>query len=289
MSKIIILKGLPASGKSTKAEELLKQGNTVRLNRDLLRKMLHCDKWSGKNEGLTKDAARLITKHFLSSGTNVIIDDTNLNPGTIQSWVNLAKEIESKIEYVDLTDVPIKECLKRDFERKNSVGQHVIIGMAMQYLDYLKGEKVVICDLDGTLCNISHRLHFVKDVEKKDWKSFHEALQNDSLRKDVFERMLKILKEHNAKLIFVSGRPEDYREATQNWLDSFFPFTSDYEVLFMRPKNDKREDTVVKSEIFDRYLKNLDIVKIFDDRPSIVRMWREKGLDVEDVGSGVEF
>ncbi len=286
---MIILKGLPAAGKSQKAKEILSNGGAVRLNRDLLRKMLHCDKWSGRNEGLTKDAARLITKYFLSSGTNVIIDDTNLNPGTVQSWIDLAKETESKIEYVDLTDVSIKECLKRDSERENSVGRHVIIGMAMQYLDYLKGERVVICDLDGTLCDISHRLHFVKDVEKKDWKSFHEALSNDSLRKDVLTQVLKTLKEHNAKLIFVSGRPEDYRETTQKWLDSFFPFTSDYEVLFMRPKNDKREDTIIKSEIFERYLKNLNVVKIFDDRPSIVRMWREKGLDVEDVGSGIEF
>jgi len=33
----------------------------------------------------------------------------------------------------------------------------------------------------------------------------------------------------------------------------------------------------------------MDIVKVYDDRPSVIRMWREKGLEVEDVGAGVEF
>lgn len=56
-----IMQGLPGSGKSTKAEEIVEhdgKGNTVRLNRDLLRTMLHFDKWSGRNEGITKDVRR---------------------------------------------------------------------------------------------------------------------------------------------------------------------------------------------------------------------------------------
>lgn len=75
-----MLSGLPASGKSTKAEELVKSmGNAVRVNKDLIRTMLHFDKWSGRNEGITKDierqvAIQAITRH----GMNVIVDDTNL-------------------------------------------------------------------------------------------------------------------------------------------------------------------------------------------------------------------
>ena len=42
MSKMVIMQGLPASGKSTRAEEIERSmGNAVRINKDLLRTMLH--------------------------------------------------------------------------------------------------------------------------------------------------------------------------------------------------------------------------------------------------------
>ena len=42
-----IMRGQPASGKSTKAKEIFeKDGNAIRLNKDLLRKMLHFNVWS---------------------------------------------------------------------------------------------------------------------------------------------------------------------------------------------------------------------------------------------------
>ena len=32
-----------------------------------------------------------------------------------------------------------------------------------------------------------------------------------------------------------------------------------------------------------------NIFMVFDDRPSVIRMWRENGVKVVDVGDGVEF
>ena len=158
MSKLIIMQGLPASGKSTRAEELLREdGNAVRVNRDLLRTMLHFDKFTGKNEGLTKDAARTLARLFLEKGINVIIDDTNLHAGTVQSWVDLAKETDAKIQYERLT-TPVDTCLERDEKRQKRVGKHVIQKMALQHMEYLKGEKVVICDMDGTLADVLRAL-----------------------------------------------------------------------------------------------------------------------------------
>jgi hypothetical protein len=40
-------------------------------------------------------------------------------------------------------------------------------------------KKVIICDLNGTLCNIDHRRHFVEE-EPQDWKSFYEAIEDDT-------------------------------------------------------------------------------------------------------------
>jgi predicted kinase len=51
MPKLIYTKGLPASGKSTWAKaQQAKDPNTVRVNKDDLRAMLHNSKWSSKNE-----------------------------------------------------------------------------------------------------------------------------------------------------------------------------------------------------------------------------------------------
>jgi predicted kinase len=286
MAKMTIMVGLPASGKSTRAKEIVEQtGNTVRLNKDLLRTMLHFDKFSGHNEGITKDVSRILAKQLLAQGVNVIIDDTNLNPGTVQGWKDLAKELDAKIEY-ERIDSDVETCLLRDSQREKKVGAHIIKKMALQYLEYLKGEKAVICDLDGTLCNLDHRLHFTQS-DPKDWKGFFNGIPDDSLREDVRNSILKIYDEHqNTFLILVSARPEMYREATEEWLKKNNIF---YQALIMRETNDKRPDTEVKADVYEKYLKNLNIIKVFDDRPSVIRMWREKGLEVEDVGKGIEF
>lgn len=281
------MKGLPGSGKTTKALELLKVGNTVRINKDLLRTMLHGDVFNGRNEGLTQDASRVLTEYFLKKGINVIDDNTNLNPDTVSRLKNLALSNDAKIEYQDLTNESWEQCMMRDYGREKRVGKNVILKMALQYLEAWKGEEVIICDLDGTLCNIDHRLHFAKS-EPKDWKSFFEGIPHDSIKKDTVEKIAKLMREHiGIRLIFVSARPETYRAVTEAWLEKNFDYT--YCALIMREANDKREDSVVKKEIYDKYLKNLKITKVFDDRPRVIRMWKELGLEVEDCGNGVDF
>lgn len=285
--KLIIMRGLPASGKTKKAIELLKHGNTVRLNKDSLRTMLHNDVFTGRNEGITRDAQKALANLYLNRGMNVIIDDTNLNPNTVQSWKDLAQVHQAKIEYMDMFDVSVEECISRDELRDKKVGKHVIQKMALQYLDYMKGESVIVCDIDGTICDTTHRQHYVSKTPK-DWRGFFSEMYQDTLRVFVHKKIEEAFQETNAKyLVFVSARPEDYRTITENWLSVYYP--DSYKMLIMRESNDKRPDTEVKAEIYDKYLKNLNIVKIFDDRPSVIRMWQEKGLPVEDVGNGIEF
>lgn len=294
MSRMTLMHGIPAAGKSERAKEIMKeQGGTVRINKDLLRTMLHFDKFNGKNERITSDVAYKLAEFLIGKNLNVIIDDTNLNPTVHQSWKDLGHMLGAKVHTEDI-DTPIGECLVRDGNREKSVGSHVIIKMALQYKEFMKGQKVVLCDLDGTLCDVEHRRHFLTDdPNRKDWKSFFEGLPQDTLREDVAEKVMTAMSENKAHLILVSARPEEYREATMNWLaeqgqkyQGKFP---SFVTLIMRADNDSREDSIIKKEIYDKYLKDLDIVKIFDDRPRVIRMWESLGLPVEDVGNGEEF
>lgn len=292
MAKLIIMQGLPASGKSTRAQEIIeKSGNTVRVNRDLLRKMLHFDKWTGYNESITIAMAQAIAKECLIAGVNVIIDDTNLNKGTLASWIDMAKRMEQKYEIEEM-NTPWDVCVERDQKRENSVGRSVIVGMALKVGLYPKPEKgVILCDLDGTLADIDHRLHFVKvkEGEQKDWKGFFAEIKNDTPRQNVVDMVMKHEGE-GRKIFLVSARPEECRAETEAWLEKTFKGYRFYEALFMRPQNDKREDSEVKAKMLADLFPDISwIEEVIDDRPRVIRMWREKGLKVVDVGPGIEF
>jgi predicted kinase len=286
MARLVIMKGLPASGKSTKAKEIMEQsGNAVRVNRDLLRKMFHFDKWSPRNEGRTIDAEKALVKYYLTqTNLKVIIDDTNLSPKQMSIWVNMAQTLNIEHEVVEM-NTPVWECLQRDIGRPESVGHCVILNMAMRYKIWRPQEKIVIVDMDGTLADITHRLHFVKNVEKKDWKGFFDGISEDKPRPMVMMRVNE-LREQGYKIIVVSARPETYRQQTLDWL---YLHNVPFLTLIMRGVGDHRPDDEVKQDILNTYFDKENIHLVIDDRPRVIRMWQANGLQVEDVGSGVEF
>ncbi len=282
------MQGLPASGKSTRAHALMKEyGNYVRINKDLLRTMLHFDEFDGRKEGITRDASRGLAKMFLAKGQNVIIDDTNLNPKTLQSWKDLAKELDAKIEVMRI-DTPWEVCVLRDNEREKDVGSTVIKNMALQYGIVQFGSKVVICDIDGTIADTKHRAHFVQRPKgEKDWLGFFANMEYDPVREDVRKMLIDYYNQGFA-IVFMSGRPDNYKQQTLEWLEKHiltFAFT-----VMMRRASDSRDDTIVKKEMLDTYFPDKSKIHcVIDDRPSVIRMWRENGLEVIDVGDGVEF
>ena len=289
MSKLTMMRGLPASGKSTAAHELLRNsGNMVRVNRDLLREMLHFNKFTGRNEGHSIAAEKALVREYLTHDTSVVVDDCNLGESHRQMWSGIAQECGAKFE-VRFIDTHVDICAYHDDQREKSVGRQVINSMALQYGLYPQSEKgFVLCDLDGTLCNSAHRLHFVQG-EKKDWNSFHAALSDDTLRASVYTTLCQFI-EKGYLIVLVTGRGDEYRESTVRWLEQHVGRTW-YIALFMRPAADHRPDVDIKEKILKKYFikPGYKIHCVIDDRPKIIRMWRSHGIDVVDVGAGVEF
>ncbi len=91
---ITIMRGLPGSGKTTTARTLIDE-NTVRVNRDAIREMLHFGGIKITNEILVKDIEVAAACIILRSGRNLIIDDTNIGP--ILEWETMAKELGVEI------------------------------------------------------------------------------------------------------------------------------------------------------------------------------------------------
>lgn len=133
--------------------------------------------------------------------------------------------------------------------------------------------KAIICDIDGTIADLSHRLHFIKNG-KRDWGNFFANVGMDKPYWDTVN-LIRALNE-NYEVLFVSGRPEKTRVATERWMIEEGVWGSP--IIFMRKDDDHRSDTIVKSEILDNLLMRYEIVGVIDDRPSVVKMWRDRGL-----------
>lgn len=136
----------------------------------------------------------------------------------------------------------------------------------------------IIIDLDGTLCNIDHRLHYVRD-KRKNWRNFFLELVNDKPNQWCIDIINAFSSFQDLQIIFCSGRPDDYREQTEAWLNTHItPITNKW-ILLMRKKGDYRQDSIVKEEIFINEIKDkYNILFVIDDRKQVVDKWRELGL-----------
>lgn len=286
MKTVTILKGLPASGKSTWAREqvLAKPGSVKRVNKDELRQMLDCGHWSKSNEKFVLNLRDSIIADALIDGKHVIVDDTNLDPKheeTIRSIAKAGRDIKVIINDSFL-QVPIDVCIERDAARGDkSVGEKVIRDMAARYLKpAASSEKIVmdeslpvciVVDIDGTIAKFNGRGPF--DYDK---------VHTDHPKEDVIS-IIQDLAKQNTHIIYCSGRPNRCRVLTKNWM-----FIHDLPIglLFMRADGDDRNDAIIKREFLDDIVKKYYVRAVFDDRDRVVRMWRDVGLTCLQVGYG---
>ena len=281
MKKVLILKGLPASGKSTYAKALINEQKGVykRISKDDLRSMLDDGQWSGPNEKLVLKIRDLLILSVLDDGGIPIVDDTNVNPVHQQHIRNLCSMYKEPLEVeVKMFDCDVEECIVRDLKRPVSVGERVIRKM---YNDYVRPMLIrfmtdahlpsaVICDLDGTLALHNGRSPY--DTTKCETNLLNENIS----------WIVKREWNESKDVLLVSGREESFRPETERWLKVN---NIKYTALFMRPQGDKRKDNIVKQEIYEQSIKGkYNVLYVLDDRLRVCRMWYEQGLTVLRVG-----
>lgn len=127
--KLVILRGLPASGKSTYAAQLVQQYHYKRFNRDDLRLTIDNGVYSKSNERFITDVMYTMMEMALSRGYDVVMDNTNLNSWQVQQIINRASQYGPTVEVKDF-DTPLQECIERDLSRDaGRVGKEVIMRM----------------------------------------------------------------------------------------------------------------------------------------------------------------
>ena len=128
---------------------------------------------------------------------------------------------------------------------------------------------IYIFDIDGTLADLSHRLHFIQQ-EPKDWESFYHACVDDEPIPQVILVARSLFPV--AKLFIVSGRSDAIRMETINWMRmERIPC----DLLHMRKQGDHREDSVIKAEMLadiQQRFPDEEIGGVFEDRKQCVDM-----------------
>lgn len=130
-------------------------------------------------------------------------------------------------------------------------------------------------DLDGTLANIDHRLHFVTG-EKKNYDAFYGAVSGDTVN-DWCRLTMALFEKQGFKVIIVSARRQNTEETTRYWLAENNVKYSRLELL--RPDGDSTPDQELKRAWLKSYGAER-VIFVVDDREKVCRMWREEGLTV---------
>lgn len=153
----------------------------------------------------------------------------------------------------------------------------------------VKKRKAIICDLDGTVADGNGRNFYDGSTCDKDlvregpmflMRALHELRLGMRLTGNGN-------KEFDIEFIFCSGREEKDRMPTFKWLREHFSPFDDFKLL-MRKTGDSRKDSIIKREIYEKYIQPYyDVIFCLDDRQQVVDMWRkELNLDCFQVNYG---
>ncbi len=138
----------------------------------------------------------------------------------------------------------------------------------------LNNMKIVIFDLDGTLANINHRLHFINQ-NTKDWNSFSKDCIADTPKQAVIQTA-KALHQSGHPIWILSGRSASVERETRAWLKQY---DIPYNKLLMRPVDNSTPDHELKRHWIGEYHLKSRTLCAYDDRQRVVDMWREEGFE----------
>lgn len=292
MTKLTVLRGYSASGKSTWARA--QTANIV--SRDAIRGMLTgtSTKFAGDNafEQTVTKIEEATVKTLLGAGQDVIIDDTNLVLKFARHWVDLAVQYGAEWEVKDFQPEP-QVCQERNSLRGPDRVHMSVLDSQIKRFPYKNWLPVVPSvttsavtpyvpdaslptafgfDLDGTLAHSTGRNPY-------DPTRYHEDVLDP-----VVGHLARVLWDAGHQIIIFSGRSEEYRDVCERWLITHGVV---YNKLVMRAIGDKRNDAIVKSELFDNEIApHYNFIAQFDDRNRVVDALRAKGIKVLAVAEG---
>lgn len=133
-------------------------------------------------------------------------------------------------------------------------------------------QDIVIFDIDGTLADVSERIHHLHRTPKN-WPGFFAGMVQDKAI-HAMVRLCNLLFDAGLHIVLCSGRSEEHRAVTKQWLARE---GVRYHDLRLRKDGDRRSDVIAKREMLAGLDKS-SILFVVEDRSRVVDMWRKEGL-----------
>lgn len=130
--KLIILVGLPGSGKTTYANKHLRKKNTFVLSSDAIRKDVFGDETAQHNNKLVFSILFKRARSKLKQGMNVVIDATNISSQVRKETLQMFADLDLK-KIATVVNAPVEICILRDKHRTRNVGEEVITKLAGRF------------------------------------------------------------------------------------------------------------------------------------------------------------
>lgn len=138
--------------------------------------------------------------------------------------------------------------------------------------------QAIILDLDGTLCDCEHRVHFMRERPKRR-EEFHSACVHDSVI-PASKAIIDMAEEKGIRVILLSARPIRFKPQTEDWLKRNH-IHYDQLILSSHPElNDPDYKIKMYKELIEPFN---EVIFTVDDRDTVVQMWRQNGLTCLDI------
>ena len=136
-------------------------------------------------------------------------------------------------------------------------------------------------DLDGCLSDDTWRQQHLPphhSLDPADYESYHAGQYEDlPINLSLFEyaASLDVVNE----IVFVTARPEAYRDLTKRWIDDNLPVTNCEYRLLMRPDGNTMVSPTLKIWLLHSYdIKPADVALAFDDRADVLQAYTDYGI-----------
>ena len=133
---------------------------------------------------------------------------------------------------------------------------------------------LAVIDLDGVVADVRHRLPFIRGTPR-DWDRFFAGIDDDPPLPEGLAVVHQLAADHD--LVYLTGRPERTRAATQAWLDRHGLPRAD---VIMRAERDRRPARVVKPQLLERLSRGRRVAVVVDDDPEVCAALSDAGWPV---------
>lgn len=143
-----------------------------------------------------------------------------------------------------------------------------------------------IVDLDGTISDPTHRRHLLKPKTDERMDEFYSLCHLDGVHQHVVDT-IKCLQQF-ADVWVWTGRRDDTRDVTLDWLEGDACLSINDDELKMRPYGDRQSDETLKESWLLAMSKDdrERLIAVYEDRSRVVAMWRRNGVPCFQVAPG---